>query len=228
MLIIREIRKIYQKENGISGIDLQLSEGGIYSFIGPNGSGKTTLMNVVAGILKADLGEVLLDGNNTFLWKTKKEIGYALDDEKSYPNMTLYELLLFVSRVKYGEILEKEMRELLIRYSLWEQKDKLYQQSSYGMKKKLAILMSLLGNPKLILLDEPTNGVDTQGLIVLKEDLIRRKQKGAIILVTSHVLDFVETIATTSFFLEKGKIVKRIDGIGNLEEIYKMLYMQGE
>lgn len=230
MLEINGLTKKYDADAGIENIELSLEGGVIYAFIGPNGAGKTTLLKSVAGLLRPDAGKVLLNDDDTLLRGTKKEIGFSLDSDIYYPAMKLEELLIFVSQSKYGSYDSDEIKDYLERYELLEHKNKYFQDCSTGMKKKLGIIMSFMGNPDAILLDEPTNGVDTTGIIRIKEDILRAKKRGAVVIITSHVLDFLTQIADSCFFMEHGKIVKTIEVAQgeNLEEIYKEMFLNGE
>ena len=160
------------------------------------------------------------------LRQTKKRIGYAMDEEGSYPDFTLYELLHLANDIKFHGKYIKQIEELLKTFSLWDNRNMLYTKCSLGMKKKISLCLSFLGNPYLILLDEPTNGVDTKGIISLKKQIQQAKQKGVIIVVTSHVLDFVGQIADENIFINKGKICCVVDAHKDLEKIYERIYLQ--
>ena len=226
MLIMDKVTKKYDDIHGIFDINLKLKKGNVYSVIGPNGSGKTTLIKSMAGMTNITAGTILLDDENTMLRQTKKQIGYAMDEEGCYPNFTLYEIMQLANDIKYHGEYANQIRELLQEFSLWENKNMLYTKCSLGMKKKLSLCLSFLGTPSLILLDEPTNGVDTKGIITLKKQIEQVKKREAILVVTSHVLDFVGKIADENIFINAGKICCVVDSHDDLEKIYERIYLQ--
>lgn len=226
MLIMDKVTKKYDDTHGIFDISLKLEKGKVYSVIGPNGSGKTTMIKSMAGMINITSGTITICGENTMLRQTKKRIGYAMDEEESYPDFTLYELLHLANDIKFNGEYAEQIEELLKTFSLWDNRNMLYTKCSLGMKKKISLCLSFLGNPYLILLDEPTNGVDTKGIISLKKQIQQAKQKGVIIVVTSHVLDFVGQIADENIFINKGKICCVVDAHKDLEKIYERIYLQ--
>ena len=225
MLIMDKVTKKYDDTHGIFDISLKLEKGKVYSVIGPNGSGKTTMIKSMAGMINITSGNITISGENTMLRQTKRLIGYAMDEEGSYPDFTLYEILHLANDIKFNGENEEQIEELLQTFSLWDNKNMLYTKCSLGMKKKLSLCLSFLGNPSLILLDEPTNGVDTKGIISLKKQIQQAKQKEAIVVVTSHVLDFVGQIADENIFIHEGKICCVVDGHNDLEKIYEQIYL---
>ncbi len=225
MLIMDKVMKRYDDSRGIFDINLTLREGNVYSVIGPNGSGKTTLIKSMAGMVNLTDGSVEINGVNTLLRSAKSKIGYALDEDGSYPNMTLLELLNLANDIKFNGKYRTQVEELLKKFSLWDSKTILYKKCSLGMKKKLALCLSFLGEPSLILLDEPTNGIDTKGIICLKKEIIEAKKNSSIVVVTSHVLDFVGQVADENIFLKQGKICCVVDRNTELEKTYERLYL---
>lgn len=226
MLIMDRVTKRYDDTHGVFDVSLKLEKGKVYSIIGPNGSGKTTMLKSMAGMININSGSISINGENTMLRATKRMIGYAMDDDGSYPDFTVYELLHMANDIKFNGEFAEQIEELLRTFSLWDNKNMLYTKCSLGMKKKISLCLSFLGNPSLILLDEPTNGVDTKGIIALKKEIQQAKQEGSIIVVTSHVLDFVEQIAEENIFIKEGKICCVVDRQENLETVYERIYLQ--
>lgn len=227
-LILDNITKLYDKDHGIKSISTRLKPGEITAFVGPNGVGKTTLVKSIAGLLPLSGGNVLLSGLSTADRACRPKIGYMQNDLSFYDNVTVYEVLDFICRIKFAGRFHKEIDLYMHSYELYERRNSLVRELSMGMKRKLAIIMALIGTPQLILLDEPTNGVDTYGIIRLKEDLIQRSREGCIIVLTSHVLDFLEKISTRCIFIKDGRIAQDIRLDGNefdLEQIYGQLYL---
>ena len=225
MLSVENLTKKYDKKHGINSISLNMEAGKVYSVIGPNGSGKTTLINSIAGLLKPDSGKILLNGEPTIFRSSKVNIGYALDEHDTYPDMTLIEMLQMIDEIKYNSSNNAQIEQLLTDFGLWNERYKLFKECSLGMKKKLGICISFLVNPPLILLDEPTNGIDTMGVIMLKKEILEAKENGSTVIVTSHILDFVDKVADMSFFLKDGELVKAVGNDKPLENVYKMLYL---
>lgn len=227
-LIINNVTKLYDKEHGIKSISTVISSGEITAFIGPNGAGKTTLVNSIAGLTLITEGTITLSGIDTSSRICKSEIGYMQNDLSFYDKITVYEVLDFICKVKFSGKYREEIDSYLQKYNLYEQRNSFIYELSLGMKRKLSIIMALIGTPKLILLDEPTNGVDTYGIIQFKEDLITCSHRGSIIIVTSHVLDLLEKICSRCIFLKNGAIAKDILLKQNnlcLENIYEELYI---
>lgn len=224
-LELHKVTKECQNGDGIRDITLKLNSSTIYSVIGPNGSGKTTLLKSIMGLTRIDSGKILLDNRDTNLRECKKKIGYAVDEQEIYPNMTILELLNMVRGIKYQGKYVDEQEELLEAFELWDYRNRLFQKCSLGMKKKVGIIISLLGNPSLVLLDEPTNGVDTNGIITLKKHLYQVKERGGIVLLACHMLDFVKNVSDKNIFLRNGEIIKITEDEKNLDTLYKTLYL---
>lgn len=227
-LILDNVTKLYDDNRGIKAISSVMHQGEIISIIGPNGVGKTTLIKCIAGLLQPSEGLILLLGVSTFERKCKSQIGYMQSNLDFYNKMTLYEILDFVCKVKYKGEFRDDINFYLKKYDLYEYRNSYVNELSLGMKKKFSIITSLLGTPKLILMDEPTNGVDTFGILQLKDDLTKCSQKGSIIIITSHVLDFLEKVCTRCIFLKDGIVSKDIlfkEGRIDLEQIYEKLYI---
>lgn len=226
-LLIDNICKLYDGRHGIHSISAQIKAGEITAIIGPNGVGKTTLLKAIAGLLEVSQGNISLMGTDMTSRECKKNIGFMQENLSFYSDMTVYQVLDFICKIKYNGKFRDEIDMYLKKYQLFDYRNALVSTLSLGSQKKLAIIMALIGTPKLLLLDEPTNGVDTSGIIQFKNDLLRCAQEGCIVIVTSHVLDFLEKISSRCIFLKDGTIAEDIDmnkaGIG-LEEVYAKIY----
>jgi ABC-type multidrug transport system ATPase subunit len=227
MLEIKSLRKTYGKVNAILNVNLSISQKGVYAFVGPNGSGKTTLLTCLAGLREPTAGTISLDGMNPLHHETKKKIGFSTDDDFFFPQAaSIKTLLKYEQNMKYGDASdEKEIDYLLDRYDLSLHADKTVAQCSFGMKKKLSICSALLGKPKFVVFDEPTNGIDTKAILMFKEDVHSLVESGSIVIVSSHVLDFLEAIVNETYFLKYGNIVKKTSDNNELENIYRELYL---
>ena len=220
---INKLTKNFGKHRGIENISFNVSKGESFGFLGPNGAGKTTLIQMIAGISEPIEGEVKLDGQNTLSRKCKSRIGYALELSDNKTKQTILQFLNMVCDIKFGGKYKEDINSFLRDFELENDKNTRLSECSLGMKKKVGIIASFIGYPKLILLDEPTNGVDTTGLIVLKKHIENAKMHDCIIIVSSHVLDFVERVKDEIIFLKNGHIVA---GKGvTIEEQYRNLFM---
>lgn len=222
--------KIYDNNRGVRDFTLKCEAGEVISLIGPNGSGKSTSLRGIAGLSKLDKGSVELDGMLTYLPETKRFIGYLPEELKFAQNMSGYEILEMVNVLKYDNFVgteEEQIQKMMKDFDLWEHRHTKIKHYSVGMLKKIGIIVALLGFPKLIILDEPTNGVDTKGIITLKAYMEEAREKGCISIVSSHILDFISTISTKNVFIKDGcveRIVESNEKV-NLEVIYKELYL---
>lgn len=226
-LEVRNVSKTYQNHCGIKNLSIFIKQGEITAIIGPNGAGKTTLVRSIAGLARISDGEITLSGISTSKREIRARIGYMQEELGFYDKMTVYEVLDFICKVKYGGHFHEEIDDWLKKYDLYEKRNVLIRRLSMGMKKKLSIIMALLGRPELIILDEPTNGVDTFGIIQLKRDLIQSASQNSTIIVTSHVLDWVEKLCTRCVFLKAGEMERDIcleNGNWDLEKEFKTIY----
>lgn len=226
-LTIDNATMLYDKKHGIKLITASIKLGEITAIIGPNGAGKTTLMKAIAGLVPVSGGKILLSGLSTSSRMCKPQIGYMQDNLNFFGKMTVYEVLDFICQIKYRGKYREEIEPYLKRYELYEQRNSFIGALSLGMKRKLSIIMALIGTPALILLDEPTNGIDTYGILQLKNDLSRCVHEGSAVIVTSHVLDFLEKICARCIFLKDGGIARDIritDNTTDLDHIYQEIY----
>jgi len=219
MLEIRNLTKRYGKFTALENLNLKMKEGEIFGFVGPNGAGKTTTMRIVAGLLKADAGEVLIDGCNAL--KTNKDlkgkIGYMPDFFGIYDNLRAIEYMEFFAAA-YG-LAGKEVNEkclnLLELVNLKEYAMSYVDDMSRGMKQRLCLARCLVHDPKVLILDEPAAGLDPRARIEMKEILKELKNDKKTILISSHILPELAQISDTIGIIEKGKLVVS----GSVEDI---------
>lgn len=219
MLTINKLTKKFGKFLALDNLDLTIREQEIYGFVGPNGAGKTTTMKICAGLIKADSGEVFIDGidalkNNKEL---KKKIGYMPDFFGVYDNLKAIEYMEFYASI-YG-LNGKEAKtmcmELLELVQLAEHYDDYVDSMSRGMKQRLCLARCLVHNPKLLILDEPASGLDPRARVVMKDILKRLSSEGKTILISSHILPELAQVCTHAGIIESGKLVMS----GSIEEI---------
>lgn len=224
MLKIENLKKIYNNNRGISNLTFQVNDGRTVALVGPNGAGKSTTLKIMAGVVKADSGTCSINGEETIKGTCKRDIGYLPDQPFIYERLTPIEFFNFVQSMKKInciESLEKRMKDI----GLWEYRNNKIQSFSLGMKKKVSLIAALIGDPKLAILDEPTNGFDTKSIIIMKEYIKELKEKGSIIIISSHILEFVGNVADETIFIKNGSISCKCSEKDKLEAIYKELYL---
>ncbi len=202
ILEIRNLSKSYGRLKALNSLSLTVKKGSVFGILGPNGSGKTTTLGILLDIIKPDSGEYLWFGQKPDS-ALRKRIGALLEQPLFYPYMTAVDNLKIIADIRgvhYGEI-----DKVLEMVHLSERK--LYKYSSYslGMKQRLAIAAAMLGNPEVLILDEPTNGLDPKGIADIRNLILEVAQHGFTIILASHMLDEVEKVCTHVLVLEKGE-----------------------
>lgn len=205
MIEIKNLYKKFGKNEVLKGIDLSISEGGIFSILGPNGSGKTTLIKSILGMVLPDSGEILINGRslkNDFKYRDK--IDY-LPQIANFPgNLKVNELIDMIKDLRASKATNDE--ELIELFKLQPFLDKRLVNLSGGTKQKVNLVLTFMFDSPLVILDEPTSGLDPISHLRLKNLIFSEKAKGKTILVTSHILSFVEEIADEIVFILEGKI----------------------
>ena len=225
MLSVNGITKRYGERMGVRNIQFSCGSGEIISVIGPNGSGKSTLLRIIAGTLKGDAGSVLLDGHDAKETDVKRATGYMPDSMELARGLTVRNFFHMISDYKYGGKYKEEFEKAMKEFGLSSCEHTAFDRLSMGNQKKVSMIAALTGNPRLVILDEPTNGVDTSGILVLKQYIRETKKRGSIVLVSSHMLDFAESIADTAVFLKNGEIAATEKNRGQWENVYRRLYL---
>jgi len=205
MIEIKDLYKKFGKNQVLQGIDLDIQRGGIFAVLGPNGSGKTTLIKSILGMVIPNSGTIKLDGKSVKnSWKYRNEIDY-LPQIANFPgNLTVNELIKMIKDIRAKKNTD-EFR-LIELFKMEPFLDKKLGNLSGGMKQKVNLLLAFMFDSPLIILDEPTSGLDPISHIRLKELIQSEKTKGKTILITSHIMSFVEEIADEIVFLLEGKI----------------------
>lgn len=208
ILRITDLHKSFGDKTVLRGLDLSVPENSIYGFIGKNGAGKTTTMKTVLGLLKADSGEILVNGERVVYGQTStcKYIGYLPDVPEFYPFMTAGEYLNFCGEITGIDKSKRQDRseELLHLVGLGDEKHKV-KGFSRGMKQRLGIAQALLNRPKLLICDEPTSALDPIGRKEILDILVKAREQTTV-LFSTHILSDVERICTDVAFLNGGKV----------------------
>ena len=202
------LTKKFGKFLAVDSIDLQVPKGGIYGFLGPNGAGKSTTIRMLLGLIKETKGQVTVFGKSIKEERLAilKRVGSMVETPSYYGHLTAYENLEVTRKILGIE--KREINRVLEIVKLTDVQHKAVKKFSLGMKQRLGIAQALLGNPELLILDEPTNGLDPSGIIEMRE-LIKSlpEEYGITVLLSSHILSEIELIATHVGIINKGKLV---------------------
>ena len=206
------ITKKYGEQLAVDNVNMTIKKGDIYGFIGQNGAGKTTLIRLITGLIHKSGGEIELLGVNeeNELNKARTMVGSLIESPSLYTNMTARENLE-VSRLVRNIPGKKCIDEVLELVGLKDVEKKKVKNFSLGMRQRLGIANALMGNPKLLILDEPINGLDPMGIVEIRELLKKiNKEKDMTILISSHILSELSELATTYGIISNGKLIEEI------------------
>lgn len=205
ILSIQNISKSYGNIKALNGVSFEVPQGAIFGVLGPNGSGKTTLLSIVVDVLKADNGNFLWFGQQSSP-STRKQIGTLLETPNFYHYLSAFNNLKITNSIS-GRGSINEINDVLKKVNLLERKDSRFSTYSLGMKQRLAIAGALLGEPKVLVLDEPTNGLDPVGIAEIRELIKELSVAGHTVIMASHLLDEVEKVCTHVAILKKGTLL---------------------
>lgn len=221
MIEVKNLVKKYGNHLAIDHLDFKIEKGKIYGFLGPNGAGKSTTMNIMTGYLGATQGEVIINGHDILKEpeKAKKDIGYLPEVPPLYTEMTVQEYLDFAAELKgiSRDRRESSIEEVMKLTKLIEVRDRLIRNLSKGYKQRVGLAQAVLGFPDIIILDEPTVGLDPKQIIEIRE-LIRNLAKKHTVILSSHILAEVREVCDYIMIISKGKLVAS-DTPENLEHL---------
>ena len=216
ILETHNLEKRYKKSNVLNGLNLHIEKGAIYGLIGKNGAGKTTLIRIICGLQTPTNGSYKIYGisnNDKKIINVRKRVGAIIESPSIYLDMTAENNLKLQHKI-IGLPSYDGLEEILKLVGLDKTGNKKAKHFSLGMKQRLGIAISLVGNPDFLILDEPINGLDPEGIIEIRELILKlNKEKGITFLISSHYLDELSKIATNYGFLNQGKIVKEISSV---------------
>ena len=215
MIEIKNLRKNFGKVKVLEGVSLSITDHGIFAILGPNGSGKTTLIKSILGMVIPQGGEIEINGKDVKgKWDYRKDIDYLPQIAQFPDNLTVIELLNMIKNLRGKETKDEELIKL---FKLEPFLDKKLGNLSGGTKQKVNLVLSFMFDSPILILDEPTTGLDPVSLIHLKDLIRKEKAAGKTILITTHIMDFVETMADEIVFLLEGDIYFR----GTVDELKK-------
>ncbi|MBO1005027.1 ABC transporter ATP-binding protein [Pseudogracilibacillus auburnensis] len=207
ILITNDLTKRYKKHMSVDGLNLRIKRGQIYGFLGPNGAGKTTTIRMLLGLIKPTKGNIEVFGQS--LKKNRlqilQRIGSLVESPTYYGNLTGRENLEAVRRLR--DLPEKRVNEVLEIVRLTKVANRLTKEYSLGMKQRLGIAAAMLSNPDLLILDEPTNGLDPSGIQEIRELIKELPEAGMSVLVSSHLLSEIDQMATQVGIINNGKMI---------------------
>lgn len=221
----KELCKKYGKNLVVDHVNLHVPEGSIYGFVGENGSGKTTIMRLLMGLANPTSGDYSLfniSSKDSQIYKIRNQISAIVEAPSLVPTMTAKQNLEYACLyygVKDFSIIDKVLKQV----GLGDTNKKKVKNFSLGMKQRLGIAVLLLNNPKLLLLDEPMNGLDPQGIAELRELIIQLNKEGITFLISSHILAELEKVATHWGFISHGKLLKEISSEKLINECQKSI-----
>lgn len=212
-LQVKGLNKSFGKTHVIKNMSFQLKRGEIYGFLGPNGSGKTTTIRMIVSLIGADSGEVLIEGKSIskHRYEAISKIGAIVEDPDLYGYLTGQQNLEHFARMSKEKVTKERIREVTELVELEGAMKKKVKNYSLGMKQRLGIAVSLLHNPSVLILDEPTNGLDPKGIRDLRHYLQRlAKEDGVTLLVSSHQLNEIEVLCDRAIVIKKGEVVDEV------------------
>ena len=218
---IKNLQKSFKKQQVLKNISLSIPENCVYGLLGPNGAGKSTLLKMITGLLRPDSGQIIFQGHP---WSRKdlKDIGGLIETPPVYENLSAWENLK-VRALILGET-EARMREVLEIADLTDTGNKPAGKFSLGMKQRLGIAIALLGHPKLLVLDEPVNGLDPLGIQELRHLIRSFPDQGITVLVSSHILSEIQQTADYIGIIANGKL--GYEGIVDESQDLEQLFMK--
>lgn len=222
ILSIKNLNKRFGSLQAVKNVSLEIQKGNVYGILGPNGSGKSTTLGIVLNVVNKTSGEYSWFDGTMQTHEALKKVGAIIERPNFYPYMTAKENLELVCKIK--GINNAKVYEKLELVGLLDRKNNKFSTFSLGMKQRLAIASALLNDPEILILDEPTNGLDPQGIHQIRDIIKLIAAQGTTILLASHLLDEVEKVCTHVLVLRKGEILYsgRVDGMSSNEGFFEL------
>jgi ABC-2 type transport system ATP-binding protein len=222
ILSIKNLSKRYGSVQALKDVSFEIHKGNVYGILGPNGSGKSTTLGIVLNVVNKTSGAYSWFGGTMQTHEALKKVGAIIERPNFYPYMTAKENLELVCKIK--GITYTKVNEKLELVGLTDRQNSKFSTFSLGMKQRLAIASALLNDPEILILDEPTNGLDPQGIHQIRDIIKQIASKGTTILLASHLLDEVEKVCTHALVLRKGEILYSglVDGMATNEGFFEL------
>lgn len=211
---IKNLTKNFGQKQALKGLNMTVPEGAIYGFIGENGSGKSTTEKIICGLIHASGGQVRLFGKELTDPDVRAKIGVLIEAPGCFPNYSVWNNMMIQAANLSVKNPEMEVQKMLKLVRMEGAASNKYKNCSLGMKQRIGIAMALLGDPSLLILDEPINGLDADGMRIIREVLVNiTKSRGCTVLVSSHVLGELEKIATHYGIVRDGKMIAEMTAV---------------
>lgn len=213
VLEVKGVKKKLGKREIIKGLDLSVNEGEVFGFLGPNGAGKTTTIRMLVGLISPNEGEIVVCGKSVLSEKEQalKNVGAVVENPELYKYLSGRENLMQIARIR--KVSKEEVEELIDLVGLKDRIDDKVRKYSLGMKQRLGLAAALIGDPKLLILDEPTNGLDPSGIIDFR-DVVKKaaRERGMAVFISSHILGEVQNLCDRVAFINNG-VIKSVEDI---------------
>ena len=203
ILTVNNLTKKFGYLTAVKDLSFSIEKGNVYGILGPNGSGKSTTLGIILNVVNRTSGDFSWFNGQSSTHEALKKVGAIIERPNFYPYMTAIQNLKLVCKIK--EVSEDKIQEKLELVGLWERRNSKFKTYSLGMKQRLAIASALLNDPEILILDEPTNGLDPQGIHQIREIIKKIANQGTTILLASHLLDEVEKVCSHVVILRKGE-----------------------
>ena len=202
ILSLKNLDKRFGRVHAVNNLSFDIQKGNVYGILGPNGSGKSTTLGIILNVVNKTSGEFSWFDGNLSTHQALKKVGAIIERPNFYPYMTAIQNLSLICKIK--EISTEKIEEKLKIVNLFERRNSKFKTYSLGMKQRLAIASALLNNPEILILDEPTNGLDPQGIHEIREIIQKIAKNGTTILLASHLLDEVEKVCSHVVVIRDG------------------------
>jgi len=202
ILTLKNLDKKFGRVHAVNNLSFDIQKGNVYGILGPNGSGKSTTLGIILNVVNKTSGEFSWFGGNLSTHQALKKVGAIIERPNFYPYMTAIQNLSLICKIK--DISTENINEKLKTVNLFERRNSKFKTYSLGMKQRLAIASALLNNPEILILDEPTNGLDPQGIHEIREIIQKIAKDGTTILLASHLLDEVEKVCSHVVVIREG------------------------
>ncbi len=202
---VEGLTKTLQGRKVLNNINLSVEKGSIIGFVGKNGSGKTMLFRAICGLIKSDSGRVLLEGKTIGKdYKFLPNTGLLIENIGLYDHLSAFENLKLLNDISKNKLNDDEIKSLIMKFGLEPNDSKVFKKFSLGMKQRLCLAQAFMGNPEILILDEPTNALDKGGVEEIEKMILSEKDKGKTILVSSHDEKYIKNVSDKIYYMYEG------------------------